>query len=1051
MLCIAGAGIAQNSLFTPVRRSDGWIQLSGHVLPDRVVRLEASTNLLDWSVLAMLDQQSFNPETWALEATNDVFAYTDPSAVEFNGRFYRYALLNRTVTNDWRNQVQFPNDSLIASESGADGSQIRWVKFAIPLNEPWRVYYQDRQKYLLHYDFASKRLEPFRNLTRAQFDQLSLFSAGRQVVLGTLLLPADRGIAEYGVQFSGQDPFPGESIARYFELVRSTVTGSTGVVPYYFPTYEQSQAAALDEAFLASKGIRLSSPNRWVQGNQVYASGWAFGRLKRIAASDINAAYADGRLTPQDILLTDGVPAEVPFLAGIVSTSPATPNSHVAILANGYGVPFACVADPVLRSRVEQWVGREIVFQASVRQGVGLVSLFQVDETLPPVMRAEILALKQPAEPEIQPMASYGAYGAPTAHLTLGDVRFFGGKASNYGLLNRLIPANCPSGMAFSFDLWNDFLSQTMASGKTLRSEILERLAVYSYPPDMVKARADLAQIRGWITQAARFSETQKQSILGALTGFDTKRNLRFRSSSNAEDAKTFSAAGLYDSYSGCLADDLDSDSTGPCQCDTTEVNERGVFRAMQKVYASFYNDNAFLERLRLGMDESQVGMALLVHYSNPDAEEMANGVAKVSKETGMFGQSQLKAELVTQTGAVSVTNPEGNAKPETVDCYESGYVQLTQPSSLVPLGSQVMSWEQDYNALSALLFTVYKGYPQPSPGQNLTLDLEYKKLQPGKILIKQVREFPVAAAVSTVRWLLNEPTRYWVFQSEGSDALANHRLKCFLSLQTSNFRLDATNLAQCFYTDVTLEYREGTMLKTLSGAPTSWPDFAHQVSQDPRRGAVVTDRWSVGAGTNQRQFQLTSVIPITDPSKTPFLAQAEIRKWLKVTYATPVPALDWQGVGVTTTSEEVQLVAAPESSSLRPGTVESFANQGGIRFELAFLNSTNASSLVLGIDPNLWGTLPASLSPWLNTRITGLTPETLELRGYWSQSAKAGHKYRYAWYTFEPELEPGLSTAQLQALREKNVALIWVEREVWDGGEVKVRVLGFDGKFRAL
>jgi hypothetical protein len=35
------------------------------------------------------------------------------------------------------------------------------------------------------------------------------------------------------------------------------------------------------------------------------------------------------------------------------------------------------------------------------------------------------------------------------------------------------------------------------------------------------------------------------------------------------------------------------------------------VFRALRKVYASFYNDNAVLDRLRLGVNEDQVGMAL--------------------------------------------------------------------------------------------------------------------------------------------------------------------------------------------------------------------------------------------------------------------------------------------------------------------------------------------------------------------------------------------------------------------------------------------------------
>src|SRR5690606_15087424 len=112
---------------------------------------------------------------------------------------------------------------------------------------------------------------------------------------------------------------------------------------------------------------------------------------------------------------------------------------------------------------------------------------------------------------------------------------------------------------------------------------------------------------------------------------------------------------------SGCLADDVDSDTQGPSICEPEESNERGVFRAIRKVYASFYNDNAFLERLRHGVNESDVGMAILVHYSSPDPTEMANGVATVSF-TKQSEEHYITADMVTQKGAVSVTNPDNSA-----------------------------------------------------------------------------------------------------------------------------------------------------------------------------------------------------------------------------------------------------------------------------------------------------------------------------------------------------------------------------------------------------
>jgi hypothetical protein len=154
------------------------------------------------------------------------------------------------------------------------------------------------------------------------------------------------------------------------------------------------------------------------------------------------------------------------------------------------------------------------------------------------------------------------------------------------------------------------------------------------------------------------------------------------------EDAEQFTGAGLYDSYSGCLGDELDGDTAGPSCCDGTEASERGVFRAVKKVYASFYNDNAYLERLRYGVNESQVGMGMLVHHSFPD--EVANGVATM--DGTILPSPRNLTDIVTQLGEVSVANPEGDALPELVQATKfsnTGAVSLVLKErwTLLPLG----------------------------------------------------------------------------------------------------------------------------------------------------------------------------------------------------------------------------------------------------------------------------------------------------------------------------------------------------------------------------
>ena len=178
-------------------------------------------------------------------------------------------------------------------------------------------------------------------------------------------------------------------------------------------------------------------------------------------------------------------------------------------------------------------------------------------------------------------------------------------------------------------------MTQTLTNGVTLRDEIDARLAGQTYPPANPALLAEtLDGIRDLIkdTEQVGFTAEVEQTILTQLQdaqyGFDINKKIRFRSSTNVEDSVQFVGAGLYDSYSGCLADELDGDVDGPSVCDPTKTSERGVFRAIRKVFASFYNDNAYYERLRYGVNEHDVGMAILVHHSFPDDIELANGVA---------------------------------------------------------------------------------------------------------------------------------------------------------------------------------------------------------------------------------------------------------------------------------------------------------------------------------------------------------------------------------------------------------------------------------------
>ena len=1016
---------------------DGPVQLEGIGPTNSVYRLERTTDLLNWREWLRLI-----PETGS-------FRVQDRSPAGSPTMFYRFSIEPRTAADDWKNQVTVPTDSFLTTD---EVGQIRWVKFLILASDPTRVYIQDSQKYLLHFDFAKARIPQFSTSTRGDFDAVSLHLTNQQVILGSLLLPGRTNIMELGVQFAGQEPYPTEWVARYFPLVLEAVDAPGGTTAFYFPAFEQRQAAQMGEEALRVRGIPLGSVYRWLSGDQVYASGWATGPLRFIPATDIAAAYAEGRLRPTDILLTDGIPAEIPFVTGIISLAPATPNSHVALFAGANDVPFAHISDQGRQEQLLAWDGREVIFRAGIRHGYDQVTVADVDGRLDDATRSELLALKSHAPVHITPKQRYGHISATTEALQPEDRRFFGGKAANYGVLRRMVPGNSEPAVAFSFDLWEAFMDQTVPVGNaTLREVIRSRLAAFTnYPPDIIAVQTNLAAIRDLITDVTTFAPDQQQAIVHALAPFDHARKIRLRSSSNAEDSKTFVGAGLYDSFSGCLLDDLDDDDKGPCRCDPYESKERGVFRAIRKAYASFYNDNAFLERLRHGIDETQVAMGLLVHHSAPDEVEMANGVAKLHYESQGWGPPRLAGDLVTQLGAKSVTNPDASALPEVVHVTEHEVREPSQASSLVPLGGKVLNFPDDYARLFALMKKVYTNYAAivgDASHNGPLLDFEYKKIKPGWLQLKQVRELPQDDSAQVDPFLVNEPTTYCVFNREQSRVMADHRLKCLLTLQTRNVRLTGTNLATCFYVDGRFEYRLGDTTHALHGDPSSWPSASHSVAQTSS-GRVVQDRWVVGAGSDQRTYVLTTFIPTVNAKDGLVITSRDLTKTMEVTYASPQPDPDVPA-GATTT-DSVWLIMAPDPATLYPAPPENY-QAGGLSVSVSFLlSSETMGGVPQGADPRARGDFPAYYPSWAHATITGLLPEPIVLTNYYATTGTLGHKEAFKWHVFEPGADPSLSPVQRQALVSANIKLIHVYQDV-RSREITVRILGTEGKFRPM
>ncbi len=159
----------------------------------------------------------------------------------------------------WRNTVDFPDDSFRVV--GTSDSNPNWIKFAILLCDPTKVYFQDSLTYPFHYEFATEELDPYIGMTLEEFNAVSLFAAGQEVVLGTVIMPywngneLDPSIPEFGIQLVRQDSYDAQTVVDLFQLVRGSINSEPDVNAFYFPTFEQLEPAQLDADFLLSQRL----------------------------------------------------------------------------------------------------------------------------------------------------------------------------------------------------------------------------------------------------------------------------------------------------------------------------------------------------------------------------------------------------------------------------------------------------------------------------------------------------------------------------------------------------------------------------------------------------------------------------------------------------------------------------------------------------------------------------------------------------------------------------------------------------------------------------
>lgn len=440
--------------------------------------------------------------------------------------------------------------------------------FVVDRQNAARVYYINTPRFELHENFVRRQ-----GLVRA-LDKATLNAQyrdpQRRFLFGTVSWQKD--LPGYTYEFWEGDKLTAALLRQTDEVVRASFRD-----PIRFKTnstQHEQLASGMKLPFVSQEA--LLREQRFLPLN----TGKAEGRL-RIVRTEAQLRT----LSPRDIPVLDEVPIALAPVAGLVTQRPSTLLSHVNLLAKGWGIPNVYVRDA--QNALRQYDGRWVALEVS-NNDYRVTPLARPART--PTAAPAGATVRNLPRPDITVVAL-----KQLAALRARDSSHCGVKAANLGTLKAALPplARVPDGFCIPFAHYQAAMQRLDIPQ---RLQALQRRPGFNTDPNV--RREALAALRAEITDAApdpafvRMLDAQWQ---GQLKG----GGVFVRSSSNSEDLPGFSGAGLYTTVPNVTRADA-------------------VAKAVQTVWASVYNFEAYEARTAAGLQQDAVAMAVLVQLAAP-------------------------------------------------------------------------------------------------------------------------------------------------------------------------------------------------------------------------------------------------------------------------------------------------------------------------------------------------------------------------------------------------------------------------------------------------
>lgn len=439
------------------------------------------------------------------------------------------------------------------------------VMFVIDRKDNNKIYYVNTKRYSFHKDFVNGT---YLSLERGkEFFENNYLKPNRRFILGTLAYQTP--VKRWTFEFWEGDMIPAEQMKLAYDIISKT---------FFEPVAFKPNSLRQEQDSARLEGMPRVLQSEITQGQEYQALNVTkgIGRIHIIEKLDDHVEIGSN-----EILVLNEVPVTLPPVAGIITTHPSTPLSHINLLAKSWGVPNAYIRNA--QELFKQYDGSWFVFETkrdaySLKPATNNIldeyqrRIAEVRSIMTPRFDLSNLRLADLREQRAKSVISYGAKSA-----NLGEVM-------RSGLPGIVVP----EGFTIPFAYYDQFIKENK-----LDEPIIEMMEDQRFVHDPAYRRERLVEMRQRI-QAGKMNESLRTELLRRVHAQYAGKGLFVRSSTNSEDLPNFNGAGLY--------------STVPNVKGDAELIE-----AIKTVWASTWNFEAYEARERAGIDHAKVYMAVLI------------------------------------------------------------------------------------------------------------------------------------------------------------------------------------------------------------------------------------------------------------------------------------------------------------------------------------------------------------------------------------------------------------------------------------------------------